>query len=86
MFNFFNELISDYGLETSLLNSFNIVNMSNKLVYIEGHKGVISISKENISIRVKKGVLCVVGKNLQIKRISYTTVVVIGEIKEIESY
>lgn len=86
MFNFFNELISDYGLETSLLNSFNIVNMSNKLVYIEGHKGVISISKENISIRVKKGVLCVVGQNLQIKRISYTTVVVIGEIKEIESY
>ncbi len=86
MFNFFNELISDYGLETSLINSFNIINMSNKLVYIEGHKGVVSISSENISVRVKKGVLCIVGKNLQIKRISHTTLVIIGQIKEIESY
>lgn len=86
MFNFFNEIIGDYGLETNFINSFNIVNMSNKLVYIEGHKGVISISKENISIRVKKGVLCVIGKHLQIKRISHSTAVIVGEIKEIESY
>mgnify|MGYP001625090630 CR=1 FL=1 len=86
MFNFFNEIIADYGLDSSLFNNFNIINMSNKLVYIEGHKGVVSISKQNISIRVKKGVLLINGNNLQIKRITSSTVTVIGNIKEIESY
>ena len=83
MFNFFNEIIADYGLE---LSSFNLVNMSNKLVYVEGHKGVISIKEEVISFKVKKGAISIYGKNLIIKRITDNCLVVTGEINNIESF
>lgn len=85
MFNFFNEIVSDYGLENSILNSFNIINMSNKLVYIEGQKGVFSISKTRISVLVKNLKINILGNDLTIKRITETTVVVVGEISQIES-
>ena len=85
MFNFFNELISDYGLEVPL-NKFNLINLSNKLIYVEGHLGVISIELNMISFRVKKGVIVVNGNNLSIKQISNKTLTIIGEIKSIESY
>lgn len=86
MFKFFNEVIADFGLENEVVNSFNIINMSNKLIYIEGHKGVISINSDVISVRVKKGAVCIYGKNLILKKISGTTLCINGEIKKIESY
>lgn len=86
MFNFFDEIAGDYGLEIGSGNSFNLVNMSNKLIYIEGHKGIISISDETITFRVKKGAICVVGKKLYLKRITKSTLTICGEIKQIESY
>lgn len=85
MFNFFSELASDYGLEIGALNTFNVVNLSNKLVYVEGQKGVIAISDKEITLRVKKGVISVVGENLKIKRITSQTMVIVGKIKQIES-
>ncbi len=85
MFNFFSELVADYGLEVEQLNSFNIVNMSNKLVYIEGQKGVVKIGSDSISIRVKGGVIVVFGQNLKLKKITATTVCVLGNIHQIES-
>ena len=84
MFNFFSELVADFGLEIDKLNSFNIVNMSNKLVYIEGQKGVVKIGSESMSIRVKGGVIVVFGQNLKLKKITGTTVCIVGEIEGIE--
>ncbi len=86
MFNFFEEIACDYGLETGLGNNFNLVNMSNKMIYVEGHKGIVSISTETISFRIKKGVISIVGTKLFIKRITKTTLTICGEIKQIESY
>ncbi|MBO5884999.1 MAG: YabP/YqfC family sporulation protein [Clostridia bacterium] len=85
MFNFFNEIISDYGLENNLLNSFNIINMSNKIVYIEGQKGLFSISSTKISILVKNLKINILGENLVVKKITETTITVMGKIKQIES-
>ncbi len=85
MFNFFSELVADFGIEIDKVNSFNIVNMSNKLVYIEGQKGVIKIGDDSMSIRVKGGVIVVFGKNLKLKKITGTTVCIMGEIHQIES-
>ena len=85
MFNFFSELVADFGIEIDKVNSFNIVNMSNKLVYIEGQKGVIKIGDDSMSIRVKGGVIVVFGKNLKLKKITGTTVCIVGEIHQIES-
>ena len=84
MFNFFSELVADFGLEIDKLNSFNIVNMSNKLVYIEGQKGVVKIGSESMSIRVKGGVIVVFGQNLKLKKITGTTVCIVGKIEGIE--
>lgn len=85
VFNFFSELVADFGIEIDKINSFNIVNMSNKLVYIEGQKGVIKIGDDSMSIRVKGGVIVVFGKNLKLKKITGTTVCIVGEIHQIES-
>lgn len=84
MFNFFSELVADFGLEIDKLNSFNIVNMSNKLVYIEGQKGVVKIGSVSMSIRVKGGVVVVFGQNLKLKKITGTTVCIVGKIEGIE--
>ena len=84
VFNFFSEIVADFGLEIDKLNSFNIVNMSNKLVYIEGQKGVVKISSESMSIRVKGGVVVVFGQNLKLKKITGTTVCIVGKIEGIE--
>ena len=85
MFNFFSELIADYGLEIDGVSSFNIINMSNKLVYIEGQKGVVKISSESMSIRIKGGLVEVLGQNLKLKKISRSTVCIVGKIESIES-
>ena len=85
VFNFFNELALDYNLNIGEYNQFNLVNLSNRLVYIEGQKGIIKIATACITFRVKKGVISVFGQNLTIKRITDTTLVISGEIKQIES-
>ncbi len=85
MFNFFSELVADFGIEVDKANSFNIVNMSNKLVYIEGQKGVIKIGTESMSIRVKGGVIVIFGQNLKLKKITGSTVCIVGKIEKLES-
>lgn len=85
MFNFFNEIVNDFGLEGQAVNSFNIINMSNKLVYMEGHKGIVSISATEIAIKVKNGVVIVSGADLKIKRITSKTLAISGKIKQMES-
>lgn len=86
MFNFFNELVADFGFENEFVNSFNLINMSNKFIYVEGQKGVVSITSDVITFRIKKGVISVFGQNLTLKRITATTLCIEGNIKKIESY
>ena len=85
MFNFFDEIVGDFGLEVEKINQFNVINMSNKLLYVEGQRGIFCLTDENISLRVKGGVLQVNGIGLKLKRISKTTLVITGNIKSIES-
>ena len=85
MFNFFCELAGEYGLENSVVNSFNLVNMSNKLIYLEGLTKIISIETNLITLKVKNNVINIFGENLTIKRISGSTITIVGNIKQIES-
>ena len=85
MVNFVDELVQEYGIENQLLNNFNIINMSNRLVYVEGQMGVLKISDEVVSFKVKKYAISIFGQHLKIKRINNTTLVVTGEINIIES-
>ena len=85
MFNFFNEIAFDFGLEVEGINSFNLINMSNKLLYVEGQKGVLFVGEDVISFKVKKGAVSVYGENLKLRRITKTTLAIVGNIKKVES-
>ena len=85
MFNFFNELTSSLNLEFDTVGSFNLVNISNKVVYIEGQKQILKISSEQIIVKIKNGEIHITGQDLVIKRITNTTLTIIGKIKQIES-
>lgn len=86
MFNFFSELKKHFALSDSLFSSYQIINLSNKFLYIEGHKGVLNFSTEMITFKVKNGVITVQGKCLYISEISNDTLAISGEIKSIEVF
>ena len=87
MFNFFNE-IKDKGQlnNPEFLNSYNIVNMSGKLLYVEGHSGVTVISKDLIAFKIKKGRVVVEGNEFIVKELTENTLLVQGEIKKTEIF
>ncbi len=87
MFNFFNE-IKDKGQlnNPEFLNSYNIVNMSGKLLYVEGHCGVTVISKDLIAFKIKKGRVVVEGNEFIVKELTENTLLVQGEIKKTEIF
>lgn len=87
MFNFFNE-IKDKGQlnNPEFLNSYNIVNMSGKLLYVEGHCGVTVISKDLIVFKIKKGRVVVEGNDFIVKELTENTLLVQGEIKKTEIF
>mgnify|MGYP000634531143 CR=1 FL=1 len=87
MFNFFNE-IKDKGQlnNPEFLNSYNIVNMSGKLLYVEGHCGVTVISKDLIAFKIKKGRVVVEGNDFIVKELTENTLLVQGEIKKTEIF
>lgn len=85
MFNFLSEIKENlknpenYGFE-----SFNIINISGKILYAEGHLGLVTLSKELISFKVKKGVIMVEGGNLILSELNENTIKIYGNIKKVE--
>ena len=55
-----------------------------KGAHLEGHKGVISFSKEEIIFKMNKGLIIIVGKNLTITDLTKTDAYVKGNIIEIK--
>ena len=87
MFNFF-FFFKDKGQlnNPEFLNSYNIVNMSGKLLYVEGHCGVTVISKDLIAFKIKKGRVVVEGNDFIVKELTENTLLVQGEIKKTEIF
>lgn len=84
MFNFFDDLKKEFKFQPNALMAFNLVMVSNSLIYLEGHKGLLKLSDDNVCVRVKKGVVCVLGKNLKIAEMTQKTIAISGEISKIE--
>ena len=82
MFNFFSEIKKDLKLP-SFDGGYNLVNINGKAVYVEGHKGLVSLSDESVRFRVKEKIITISGKNLKLKIMSSVTMSVAGEIKTI---
>ncbi|MBQ8844977.1 MAG: YabP/YqfC family sporulation protein [Clostridia bacterium] len=87
MFNFFNEIKSDLKyLKKITLDSYNIINISGSILYIEGHIGITSLSKEIIVFKVKGGRIVVEGENLIISELTDNTIKIVGKIKLVETF
>ncbi len=85
MFNFFDEIKKNFK-SIEPLNSYNLVNISGKILYVEGHKGLTTLSKEMIAFKVKNGRIVVEGKNLILNELTENTMKIVGEIVKVEAF
>ena len=87
MFNFFDEIKNKVSkIDTTLLGEYTIVNISGKILYVEGHKGLTTLSKELIIFKVKNGRVVIEGKELILDELSENTLKIVGNIKKVEAF
>lgn len=87
MFNFFGEIKENLKIpKESLIDNFQMINISGKLLYAEGHCGLLTLSKEQISFKVKGGVVVVEGKDMILNELSDNTIKICGKIKKVEQF
>jgi len=84
MFNFFSEIKK--GLkDNEIFGEYNLISISGKILYVEGHRGLTFISKELIAFKVKNGRINIEGKNLSLSELTDNVLKISGEIKNIEA-
>ncbi len=86
MNNSFNENISNIcGMELSALaGGYKYSVFSGNAVVVEGHKGIVGYSSEEVLFAVNKTFLQVTGTNLQIRCMEKHFAVIIGKIHKVE--
>lgn len=85
MFNFLSEIKENLKNAKDIdFDSFNIINVSGHLLYVEGHTGLVTLSKELITFKVKKGAIIVEGQNMILAELSENTIKICGIIKKVE--
>ena len=84
MFNFFDEIKN--RIDQDLINDYNIINMSGKILYVEGHMGITILSQNMIAFKIKKGRIVVEGENLFLKEITANTLIIEGKILKTETF
>lgn len=86
MFNFFDEIKNKFVGNGDILTDFNIINMSGKILYIEGHCGVVTINSNLVIIKIKKGRVVIDGENFVLKELSENTLLLQGKIIKMEMF
>lgn len=87
MFNFFDEIKNKVTkVDSNLLNDYNIINLSGKLLYVEGHQGVTIITPETIAFKIKKGRVVVEGNNFILNELTDNTLLLQGDIDKVEKF
>ncbi len=87
MFNFFEEIKGQLRrVDKNLLSSYNMVNLSGTILYVEGHLGLTVLSPTVISFKIKKGRVEVEGENLFLSELSSNTLKIEGQIKRVEEF
>ena len=85
MFGFLEEISTLSGLPFDIINKcFMVINLSNRAVYVEGFTGLIYVEHHEIGIKLKKGILKLNGENLSIKNMNLDTLLVVGDIRNVE--
>lgn len=76
-----NELDSYITQELGItLKEYRYTNIGGKAVYVEGQKGILNLTHEEISFRVNKKTCTIKGNNLYIKYYDNSTALVCGSI------
>lgn len=83
MFNFLEE-IKKKSRKGGIIDDYNILIVSGKLVYIEGHKGLTIISPDLIALKIKGGRVELVGTGLSISELTENTLLIEGNICEVK--
>ena len=78
MFNFFGEIKKDLKVD-----EFHIINISNRILYVEGHRGIKTLTKSLVVFKVKNGSVEVEGEGLNLSELTENTLKISGEIKRI---
>ena len=87
MFNFFNEIKNKaVNIDHNLLREYNIINLSSKILYVEGHLGVTIITKEMVAFKVKRGRVEVSGEDLFLNELTDNTLLLQGKISKMEIF
>ena len=83
--NFIDEFAAKMGFEKKLLTGgFKIICFSFDSILIEGHKGIMLFSDDEMRFKIKGGSVSIVGEKLSLKNFSKHSVVVCGKIKKTE--
>lgn len=82
MFNFFDE-IKKKARKNKALTDYNVILVSGRLLYIEGHNGLTIISPSLMTMKVKGAKLEVAGENMSITELTENTILIEGEINEV---
>jgi len=85
MFNFFDEIKQNLK-KNDFLPSYNLINLSGKILYVEGHCGLTILSSTVISFKIKKGRIIVEGTDLFLSELSQNTLKIEGNIKKVEEF
>lgn len=72
-----NYITKELGLT---LKEYRYINIGGKMVYIEGQKGLVNLSKEEISFKVNKKICTIKGSDLYIKYYDNCIALVCGSI------
>ena len=62
------------------LKEYRYINIGGKMVYIEGQKGIVALTKDEIAFKVNKKTCTIKGSDLYIKYYDNNTAVVCGGI------
>ena len=85
MFNFFDEIKSGIkNLDTN--GDYNIVNVSGKICYVEGHKGLLVLGREQVVLKIKNAKLSIEGQALSLRELYDDCIKISGKIQKIEVF
>ncbi|MBQ8444389.1 MAG: hypothetical protein IJX25_03455 [Clostridia bacterium] len=84
MFNFFDEIKCKMGIKEDSLYDYNIVNISGRLVYVEGHKGIVLLSEKKVIFKTKSEQISVEGSGLVLAELNENVLYIQGKIDKVE--
>lgn len=81
MFHFFNEINNMLELPiTSVTLSYEYVNLSGKVIYVQGYRDILNFDDTNIILKLKDGELHISGQNLNIRDLNPHSILIEGKV------